>query len=267
MAGCRWARSPCAAAGRKRSISSSPTAGAHESRRPLRRALELHRMRPSPPRDDPRLAMPIGRPKPPRTACSGLSATASEGIGIPSAVRSRLSATGRERLRAGGPAPSIASQNRELPMRISRFAGRPSAAGFTLIEADDHRRDHRDSGGDRDSELQRLRHAQQDHRRDDAGWATCVRRWRNTFSTTARTRMPVCAVRSRRSRRTTPIRRPISRCPARPPLSPPTTYTIQVDGRAARGMTGFTYTVDQANQKSRSAFPRVGQARAPPAGC
>jgi type IV pilus assembly protein PilE len=34
-----------------------------------------------------------------------------------------------------------------------------------------------------------------------------------------------------------------------------TTYTIQVDGIAARGMGGFTYTVDQANAKQTVAVP------------
>lgn len=42
-------------------------------------------------------------------------------------------------------------------------------------------------------------------------------------------------------------------CP--PGLLTATTYTLQVDGRAARGMAGFRYTVDQANQKVTVGVP------------
>ena len=35
----------------------------------------------------------------------------------------------------------------------------------------------------------------------------------------------------------------------------PTTYTLTATGRAARGMSGFTFTVDQANARATSAVP------------
>ena len=139
-------------------------------------------------------------------------------------------------------------------MRISRFAGRPSAAGFTLIEvmitvaiiailaaiAIPNYSDYitRSKIIDGTTRMGDVRTQMEKYFFDN-----------RTYSNAG-----VCGAQPAiTAYNADPASDFTMSCP--PAALTAATYTIQVDGRPARGMTGFTYTVDQANQKVTVSVP------------
>jgi len=139
-------------------------------------------------------------------------------------------------------------------MRISRFAGRPSVAGFTLIEVmivvavvailaaiaipsySDYVKRSKIMGAT--TRMGDVRTQMEKYFFDN-----------RTYSNAG-----VCGAQPAiTAYNTDPASDFTMSCP--PAALTAATYTIQVDGLAARGMAGFRYTVDQANQKVTVSVP------------